>query len=60
MTTDVVIVHCFPYRQALICELWVVTWCFCIVLAILGHALLILGGGQLFCVVVSDGGGQGG
>ena len=37
-----------------------VMWRFCIVLAVLGCAVLVLGGGRLLCMVVSDGGGQGG
>ena len=73
MTTDIIVVHCLPRRcercgtdllcstlQALVCELWVVTWHFCIVRAVLGCAVLALGGGRSFCVVVGDGGGQGG
>ena len=46
--------------QALICELWVVRWRFCVVIAVLGRAVLVLGGGRLLCMVVGDGGGQGG
>ena len=44
--------------QALVCELWVVMWPFCVIRAVLGCAVLALVGGRLFCVVVGDGGGQ--
>ena len=37
-----------------------VTWRFCVVHAVLGCAVLALVGGRLFCMVVGDGGGQGG
>ena len=37
-----------------------VMWLFCVVCAVLGCAMLTLVGGRLFCVVVGDGGGQGG
>ena len=45
--------HCV--LQALVCELRVVTWCCCIVQAVLGHAVLIVGSVWLLCVVVGAG-----
>ena len=46
------------------CVVWcgccVMMWCFCFIHAVLGCAVLALVGGWLFCVVVGDGGGQGG
>ena len=49
--------------EALVCELWVVTWRCCVVLTLLGRAVLVVGGVRTMhrglVVAIGDGGERG-